>query len=144
MEAEGIGFVLLFVVMVIVVTAIIRSEMRQKLKPSLEKTKNDYFNSLSKLKNEPTNSDLKKTTLDLGRAYSQITRKFEGDEAITIYDEMALMNDINAACAGAMKTNAANPQTAEVRLSKLSELKEKGLINEQEYETKRKSVIEEI
>ncbi len=60
---------------------------------------------------------------------------------------MALMNDINAACAGATVISAkeaTNNSTVEKRLAKLLELKEKNIINQEEYETRRRKILDEI
>jgi len=59
------------------------------------------------------------------------------------------MNDINAATAGAVAQTLASEdrssqQSPEDRLAKLSELKSKGLIDEQEYASKRKQILDEI
>lgn len=63
-----------------------------------------YQESLSALKARPSSADLRQRTLDLGRQYSNLTRNRRG---VTVYDEMALMNDINAATAGATASAAA-------------------------------------
>ena len=56
------------------------------------------------------------------------------------------MNDINAACAGAtvVSTKAQNSPTIEERFEKLSELREKNLISETEYENQRRKILDEI
>jgi hypothetical protein len=110
--------------------------------------KNGYFDTLSKLKNDPNNPELKQETLKKGREFSALSREYQGqNKTVTVYDEMALMNDINAACAGAMNVSAKegiNNQTVEERLAKLSKLKQNNLISEQEYSEKRKKVLDEI
>ncbi len=116
-------------------------EKMEKLKQLLAQSQEDYFDSLEKLKSDSTNADLKQNTLQLGRKYSEITRKFEGDGKVTIYDEIALMNDINAACAG---SNPISSQTVEERLTKLSELKDKNLISVDEHEARRQRILDEI
>jgi type II secretory pathway pseudopilin PulG len=113
----------------------------------LENARIAYQTSLAQLKQNPTNADLKQTTLALGRIYSNLTRDKEG---LTTFDEVALMNDINAACASA--TVASNPnqpaseprQTIEERLARLTELKAKGLIDEAEYNARRQKIIDEV
>jgi hypothetical protein len=56
------------------------------------------------------------------------------------------MNDINAACAAApsLSTKTEISQTLEQRLAKLSELKEKNLLGEQEYNERRRKILDEI
>lgn len=135
--------VLGFVVLIIVLTI----RQAQARKRALREGKQNYLDSLEKLKHSPTNANLRQRTLELGRYYSNLTRNQQG---VTIFDEVALSNDIGAACAGAA---ASTPQTSgvastkssvEERLTKLLELKSKGLINEQEYESKRARILDEV
>lgn len=58
--------------------------------------KKAYLEALSELKRAPANTDLRLRALALGRAYSRLTRDKKGRAA---FDEIALMKDINAACA---------------------------------------------
>jgi hypothetical protein len=69
-----------------------------------KKAKAVYDGSLNDLKRDPNNPDLRQRTLLLGRQYAELLRN--GDSR-TVYDEVALMNDINAACARA--TTPATP-----------------------------------
>ena len=146
----------LFIVVIAVAVGIavyyffkLEREKERKADEFYRKIEADYYNSLNALKLNPSNPELKQKTLAIGRAYSALTRKRHGqDKTVTIFDEIALMNDINAACAAAtsvqsnIKTEA--KQTIEQRLAKLSELKEKKLINDQEFETRRQKVLDEI
>lgn len=153
---ESIGFIvlILFTLLGIGVSVFVKIQDDAKRKGKneeklklLNEIKPAYLNSLGRLKSQPTNADLKQNTLELGREYSERTRKLQGINGITIFDEMALMNDINTACAGATSVSmkeATNNQTILERLSKLSELKDKNLINEQEYETRRLKILDEI
>lgn len=79
-----------------------------------------------------------RTTLALGRAYAR-----KGG-----CDEVALMNDINAACARATSQPApvetAARATVEERLAKLDDLRGKGLITEQEHQTRRKQILDDV
>lgn len=106
-----------------------------------------YQGSLVQLKQQPTNADLKQRTLELGRAYSNLTRSQKG---VTIYDEMALGNDISAATAGASVAAApiaaAAPPSASIedRLKRLDELRTKGVINDQEYDARRQKILEDL
>ncbi len=58
------------------------------------------------------------------------------------------MNDINAACAragGRVAGREEGPQPSlEARLAKLDELRSKQLITEQEYQTRRLQILQEI
>jgi Short C-terminal domain len=134
---------LLLVVVVIVGLAIYSGIQKAN---ALEAAKKAYLESLSQLKRTPTNADLKQHTLALGRTYSSLTRDKKGN---TIFDEVALMNDINAACAAA----AAHPHTStqttigaspEERLRTLADLKTKGLIDDAEFARRRSEILSSI
>jgi hypothetical protein len=121
-----------------------QNEIRDAAIKRLNQARDAYFDSLRKLKANPTSADLRQTTLQLGRTYSNLTRNQQG---VTIYDEVALSNDINAACAGAatlVNTQQPQLQTIESRLQKLAELKSKGLIDEQEYAARRTKILDEV
>lgn len=105
-----------------------------------------YRQSLAALKARPTDADLKQRTLALGREYSNLTRDNKGN---TVFDEMALMNDINAACAAATGQTSGTPATAggaspEDRLRTLSDLKAKGLIDDTEFAQRRSEILGSI
>ncbi len=129
---------------VLVVVAAIWSGMQSG--KALEKARKAYIESLAELKGAPTDADLKQHTLALGRAYSNLTRDKKG---VSLFDEVALMNDINAACAAA---TVAPKQTAlsvpavsiESRLRTLTDLKDKGLLAPGEYESRRSEILSSI
>lgn len=113
---------------------------------AIAESKTDYQKALQNLKSNPTNANLRLITLELGRIYSNLTREETG---VTIFDEIALMNDINAACAGATVLSnsiqcVAISRTIEQRLNNLKELKEKEVINETEYNSKRQKILDDI
>jgi ribosome-binding protein aMBF1 (putative translation factor) len=112
---------------------------------ALAASREAYHNSLKRLKASPTNADLRQETLKLGRRYSNLTRNKRG---VTIFDEVALSNDINAACAGTTnihENKSAKPdQTIELRLQRLADLKAKGLIDDEEYAARREKILDEV
>jgi len=57
-----------------------------------EEAKKVYGASLTALKLDPTNAELRQVTLELGRKYSNLTRNGKG---VALFDEVALMNDLN-------------------------------------------------
>ena len=74
-----------------------------------------------------------------------------------MFDEIALMNDINAACAGAAQQPQYQQQqyqqqqqpppptvSVEDRLAKLDQLKSKNLVSEQEYAARRQKILDEL
>jgi hypothetical protein len=137
------GAIFLLVVPIIIIAAIITAIVKST---NREDARLAYQQRLAQLKADPTNADLRQSTLELGRAYSRRTRNEAG---IPSFDEVALMNDINAACAGA--TGAANSprgvnsrQSIEERLAKLADLKSQGLIDDEEYRTRKKEILDEV
>lgn len=105
-----------------------------------------YQKALASLKVDPRNADLRQQTLALGRTYSNLMRDKKGQ---TVFDEVALMNDINAACAGASDFPAVMPAIVkqddiEARLGKLLSLKNRNLIDESEYSARRREILESI
>jgi type II secretory pathway pseudopilin PulG len=105
-----------------------------------------YEQSLIKLKSNPASADIRQRTLHLGRAYSSLTRSSQG---VTVFDEVALMNDINAACGGvalAANSESAAPAKASIeeRLARLGELRVQGLIDEEEYRTRKQKILDEV
>lgn len=113
-----------------------------------ENARRAYQASLAALEADPGSAQLRQKTLALGRAYSNLTRDKKG---VTLFDEVALMNDINAACGGtATNTESRSPvvntNTISIadRLAKLETLREQNLITAAEYESKRGQLINEI
>ncbi|OOF84969.1 SHOCT domain-containing protein [Rodentibacter ratti] len=129
------------IVIVVIVIALVIWMVNSSLK-SLDKAKKAYLESLEALKNNPTNAELKQQTLALGRVYSNLTRDSKG---VTTVDEVALMNDINAACASAIgQNNISQTLSIEERLKKLNELFDKGLLTESEYNSRKQEIISSI
>ena len=141
MEKICLGF---FVLLIIVL--IIAYRQQKKAEEERETARQEYLRSLNRLKSDPTNPNLRQRTLELGRVYSNLTRDKKG---VTVFDEVALMNDINAACAGAAAISRSQAretmkQTIEERLTRLTELRAKGLISDQEYSTRRQRILDDI
>ena len=109
----------------------------------LRQARDAYQASLTRLKSSPTDANLREDTLRLGRAYSNLTRDRKG---VTVYDEMALMNDINAACAGAAGagTPSEGTKSVEERLAQLQHLRDTNLISADEYEERRQAILQAI
>ena len=84
-----------FILVVVIALLFFMVWAQQKAKTKARKA---YQASLTLLKTDPRNADLRQQTLALGRAYSNLMRDKKGR---TVFDEVALMNDINAACSGA-------------------------------------------
>jgi hypothetical protein len=110
---------------------------------SKETARRNYKTSLEELKQDPNNPDLRGRTLELGRHYSNLMRDSKGH---TIFDEMALSNDIAAACAratvgqyGVGKVEVTNPialgsTSAAQEIEKLGQLFLQGVLTAEEFE----------
>jgi hypothetical protein len=131
------------VAVVMVLAAMGKSTMKKGAKDAYEK-------SLADLTADPNNAALRKATLTLGRTYANLTRDQKG---VTIFDEVALMNDINAACgasAAAGQAESSGHRLAKLapslhqRLKQLEDLKQQGLVSEPEYAAKRNELLAEI
>jgi len=130
----------------IIIVLLLGSNQRDQKLNEVEAARSSYHDSLNNLKQDPTNATLRQQTLELGRRYSNLTRDKKG---VTVFDEVALSNDINAACAGATVVHQSQPRVAntpsvEVRLEKLSELKDGVLITDDEYSKRRQQIIDSI
>jgi hypothetical protein len=132
-------------IVVIVLIAITAGKKNDEKAKALAAARDAYQNALRNLKANPTDPNLRQLTLGLGRAYSNLTRNKKG---VTIFDEVALSNDISAACAGAaniLESTVTKPdQSIELRLSKLADLKAQGLIDEAEYAARRERILDEV
>jgi hypothetical protein len=135
--------IILILAIILIATSV--GAANKKKQEDLEAARSAYHESVNKLKQNPTNADLRQTTLALGRIYSNHTRSRKG---VTLFDEVALMNDINAACAGAANIHESRlPKPDEaiaLRLEKLAELQAKGLIDDDEYSARREKILDEI
>jgi hypothetical protein len=151
--SDGTAVVFCFsIVVIIAIAIIIGNSTRNQRAQAVQKPWRDYQNSLVYLKAHPTDSEVRQGTLEYGRRYSNVTRNSKG---VTIFDEVALMNDINAACGGTTAITEKAPaisevkspsqsQTIEVRLGKLAELRNSALITEREYDSRRQKILDEI
>jgi type II secretory pathway pseudopilin PulG len=103
-----------------------------------------YEEALRALASDPANAQVRTRALALGRNYSNYTRNQSG---VTLFDEVALMNDINAACAAVSVQRphvVPTPQptaSVEDRLTRLHDLKTRGLISEGEYDERRREIL---
>jgi hypothetical protein len=80
----------------------------------------------------------------VGRLYAAWTHHLQGETGISLFDEVALGNDLQAACAGALAQPSASGLSPEERLERIKELRQKGAITDREYEEKRAEVIKAL
>lgn len=114
---------------------------KTKLK-RISDSEKQYRQALSALRKSPNNAELRQKALRFGRRYAELAR----ENKRTVFDEVALMNDLNA-----IPTIAAEPgddeestNDVEERLIKLEQLYSKGLITAEEYSTRRNTILDEI
>ena len=106
-----------------------------------------YKTNLEQLTRSPGDTNLRQNALSSGREYARIAR--EGGKE-TLFDEVALMNDINAVAGGYSvkpkddKTEIAAERSISERLAELAKVKEQGLISEDEYNAKRSAILDEM
>src|SRR5260370_39002398 len=92
---------------VMVIGAVVVFAIKASQGDSRAKARAAYQASLQALTTDPTNPEIRQRTLELGREYSRLTRNSRG---VTIFDEVALSNDINAAAGGT--TALASPMSS--------------------------------
>lgn len=147
MDAAGVTCVVipLGVVVVFVVGTVLYFKHLRDFNKELQQAFESYRRSLELLKQHPSNPDLRQRALEWGRHYSNLTRDKRG---VTVYDEVALANDINAACAGAGNPARDSTGTAtrsiEQRLDQLKALFDQGAIDEHEYRERRGKLLDEV
>lgn len=109
----------------------------------LKQASDAYQRHLSELRANPSSPDLKTRTLAAGRAYAAVTREGKG---ATVFDEVALANDIQAACAAATSpaAQATSTLSIEERLHRIEGLHKRGLITDDEYQAKRRELLAEL
>jgi uncharacterized protein YxeA len=148
---DGSAVVVWIIIIGVIAVVVMISNAKAR---ALAKAKKDYQDSLVHLSKDPANAGLKTNTLALGRFYANLTRDKKG---VAMFDEVALMNDINAACAAAMHVApshhvAAAPMASarmtgsetEQRLVNLANLQAKGLISDSELQNRRNAILDEI
>jgi len=101
-----------------------------------------YRAALDSLKQSPTDPDRRERALELGRLYASWTRHLAGQRGVTLFDEISLSNDIQAASAAAATSSA--PASLEDRLRRLAGLREQGLITEDELRDRRLEILREV
>lgn len=130
---EAFFIVLLLIGAAVIAVIIVQARLREAARLA-------YEEGLERLRHEPTNPYLRTETLRLGRAYSRRTRNRFG---VTLFDEVALSNDISAACAAHAQPKSAR-ESIETRLANLAALKARGLIDESEFAARRLEILREV
>lgn len=100
-----------------------------------------YQQALGRLRAEPHRQELRQQALDAGRKYASVARQ---SGVVTAYDEVSILNDINAAAGPAAAIAAPAAQAIEERLQTLEGLRTRGVITEDEYAARRQALINEL
>jgi hypothetical protein len=148
---DGCFSLIIVIVLVGIGIGIVVTSSQRK---ALEAARLAYQSSLQQLTTDPSNTPLRQHTLQLGRKYAELARKAAGSsKSVTLFDEVALLNDINAACGAAAVSSSAQPaptgassipSSIEDRLARLNSLRAQGLITEEDFNIKKASLLREI
>lgn len=107
----------------------------------------NYAENYKVLKNSPTDADQRQRTLIAGREYARLLRE---DKKETVFDEIALMNDLNAIAGSQVdtetkpKVETKEEKSIEERLRILDDLREKSLVSEEEYQKRKDDILSQI
>jgi Short C-terminal domain len=135
-------FCILVPVVIIVVILIGMSQAGAAREKALAEARSAYQDALAALKATPTDPNLREAALAAGRRYSSATRENKG---VTVFDEIALKNDLDAATAGAAAATPPAPLTSPAeRLRQLDDLRQQGLITEDEYQARRTKILGDV
>lgn len=123
----------------------------------LAETRAEYDEALARLRGDPTSAFYRQRALEVGRALAALSRE---SGAVTVFDEMALKNDLDAAAAGATVLTApiapaaskapatpapaAGAPSVADRLRLVADLRTQGLISEEELQARRSKILEGV
>jgi hypothetical protein len=131
--------------LILIAQRIRAKEKRNRAKGKrIEQAEEAYKAGLTKLRKDPGNVQFRQWALELGRAFAREARSSGGE---TLFDEVALMNDLNAitpTSSGKASEQQSHPAGVEDRLRRLESLRQEGLISVDEYSARRKSILDEI
>ena len=106
-----------------------------------ETTKENYRSALARYRNDPPDQGLRQVALEAGRQYSQSTRNSYGN---AYFDEAAIRNDLDVIAEAAPIKAEPLKTTIEGRLQTLEGLFTKGFITEDEYQSRRSAILDEV
>ena len=143
---EGLCFAGIFIIAFGIFIAVVNANSKTA---EINRKRADYQAALTALRENPTNPSLHEQALTLGRIYSAATRD---NKSVTLFDETALANDIRAVTANATQTapvvhqtNTSTPaQSIDERISALKKMRENDLLTDEEFEQKRKDILNSI
>lgn len=131
--------VIVFSIAAIVFILVGQSRARTDAEQRRQAAHDAYKAALANLKISPSNPHLKEEALRLGRSYANLTRDQKG---VTIFDEVALSNDISAATAGAaVAQSAPAPTDIASQLERLADLRAKGILTDDEFQAQKRKLL---
>ena len=140
-----IAFILLFVIIFLVAVLLIWRYRKQQ-REVIETARFLYNKALDELRKDPNDTSKREEALTLGRRYADLVR----EDHRTTFDEVALMNDLNAIQPTAstitveVDNSAETVDSTEQRLNELEHLRSDGFITEAEYQERRSAILDEI
>lgn len=127
----------------VVLVLVVRSYNDKQEQKRIKDAAFHYQHALSVLKESPDDTEVRQETLRLGRRYTDLARA----DKRTTFDEVALMNDLNAIQPTSPPPSAyagKSAESTEQRLTKLDQLRSKGMIIDEEYRERRSAILDEI
>lgn len=116
----------------------------------LSNIKENYEFAKKKLRQQPKNNQLREKALQAGREYYKSLR----NGVLSIYDEQAITNDLSSIASVSQTDNTVQPSINKAddnsqsdivsKLEKLKQLKDKGIITESEFESKKKDLLDSL
>jgi len=102
-----------------------------------------YETALEKLSAAPHDNDLRVAALSAGRNYATIARKQAGAKGVAVFDEIALQNDLTARLGSGVAASTPAPAAEDRvdKLSKLAELRDKGVLTAEEFESEKRKLL---
>ena len=140
-----IAFILLFVI-IFLVTILLIWRYRKQQREVIETARFLYNKALDELRKDPNDTSKREEALTLGRRYADLVR----EDKRTTFDEVALMNDLNAIQPTAATViveadkSTEHVEDKEQRLNELEHLRADGFITEEEYQERRSAILDEI
>jgi hypothetical protein len=141
-----VGFVIVGAIGIAIVFGFLMAAEQRK---GIAFAKGLYEENLNLLKTSPADPQLRQQALASGRRYAERLRNGGG---VGLFDEVALMNDLNAASAGAnMIATAISPSETTLqkhdvcaKFSQLNQLRESQLISEDEFHSMRAVLLKDF
>lgn len=101
-----------------------------------------YEAALAALSAEPHSNDRRIAALNAGRHYADLARKKAGSNGVALFDEVAMQNDLTARLgSGASAPASGGREDRVTKLTKLAELRDKGVLSPEEFEAEKRKLL---